>query len=137
MQYCFQRKLLIPLFRYSIFCLFLSPICDGYRVPFNIEHALDCRFGSLVTHRHDEVLNAVGDLASLIWTPVVKEPVVHDGSAGADTLIADLCVCGLWEPQTEALFDIRVVDTDAQSYRTHSSRDVLGSAEVKNRHKYL
>ena len=84
----------IPLFRYSIFHLFLSPVCDGCRVPFSTEHALDCHFGSLVTHRHDEVLDAVGDLASLVWTPVVKEPVVCDGSAGADTLIADLCVCG-------------------------------------------
>ena len=127
----------IPLFRYSVFRFFLSPVCDGCRVPFSIEHALDCRFESLVTRRHDEVLDAVGDLASLVWTPVVKEPVVCDGSAGADTLIADLCVCGVWEPQTEALYDIRVVDTDAQSYCTHSPCDVLGSAEVKNRHKYL
>ena len=32
-----------------------------------------------------------------------------DSVDSADTLIADLCVCGVWEPQTEALFDIRVV----------------------------
>ena len=31
---------------------------------------------------------------------------MHDGSAGVDTLIAELCVRGVWEPQTEALFDI-------------------------------
>ena len=41
------------------------------------------------------------------------EPVVCDGSASADTLIADLCVHGVWEIQTEVLFDIRVVVTDA------------------------
>ena len=62
---------------------------------------------------------------------------MRDGSAGADTLIADLCVRGVWEPQTEALFDIRVVDTDARSYRAHSPRDVLGSAEVEKKRKYL
>ena len=44
----------------------------------------------LVTRRHNEVRDAFGDLASLVWSPVVKEPVVHDGSAGADILIADL-----------------------------------------------
>ena len=44
----------------------------------------------LVTLKRDEVRDAFGDLASLIWAPVVKEPVVHDGSAGADTLITDL-----------------------------------------------
>ena len=37
---------------------------------------------------HNEVGDALGDLASLVWAPVVKEPVVRDGSAGADTLIA-------------------------------------------------
>ena len=41
---------------------------------------------------------------------------VCDGSASANTLIADLRVHGVWQPQTEALFDIRVVDTDARSY---------------------
>ena len=39
-----------------------------------------------------------------------------DASASANTLIADLRVCVVWQPQTEALFDIRVVDTDARSY---------------------
>ena len=68
---------------------------------------------------------------------IVKEPVVCNGSAGADTLIVDLCVYGVWEPQIEALFDIRVVDIDAQSYRAHSPHDVLCSAEVENKCKYL
>ena len=62
-------------------------------------------FEGLVARRHNKVRDAFGDLAYLVWAPVVKEPVVHDGSAGADTLIADLCVR---EPQTEELFDIRV-----------------------------
>ena len=49
----------------------------------------------------------------MVWIPVVKKPVVHDESAGADTLITDLCVRGVWEPQIKALFDIRIVDPDA------------------------
>ena len=98
----------------SHYCL--SCLCDGCGAPFSIDHALDCRFGGLVTRRHNEVRDAFGDLTSLVWSPVVKEPVVRDGSAGADALIADLCVRGVWGPQTEALFDIRVVDTDARSY---------------------
>ena len=45
----------------------------------------------------------------------------------------------LWglEPQTEALFDIRVVDTDARSYHACNCRDVLGSAAVEKKRKYL
>ena len=60
-----------------------------------------------------------------------------DGSAGADTLITDLCVCGVWEPQTKVLFDIRVVDTDAWSYLARSPCDVLCSAEGEKKCKYL
>ena len=40
---------------------------------------------------------------------------MHDSVDSADTLIANLCVHGVWEPQTKALFDIRVVDTNAHS----------------------
>ena len=76
-------------------------------------------------------------LLSLVWTPVVKELFVCDGSASADTLITDLCVRGVWEPQTELLFDIIIVDTDAQSHRACSPRDVLGLAEVEKKNKYL
>ena len=75
--------------------LSLSSVCDGCGAPLSIEHALDCRFGGLVTRRHNEVHDAFGDLASLVWSPVVKEPFVNDGSASADTLIADLCPWGL------------------------------------------
>ena len=55
----------------------------------------------------------------------------------ADTLIADMCVHDVCESQTEALFDIGVVDTDAWSYCAHTPRDVLFSAEYEKKHKYL
>ena len=62
---------------------------------------------------------------------------MRDSSDGADALIADLCVRGAWEPQTEALFDIRVVDTDARSYRARTPHDVLSIAEGEKKRKYL
>ena len=114
-----------------------SSVCDGCGMPFSTEHALDCRFGGFVPCRHNEVQDAFGDLASLVGSPVVKEPVVRDGSTGANTLIADLCVHMVWEPQTEALFDIRVVDTDVWSYCAHSPCDVLGLAEVEKKREYM
>ena len=66
--------------------------------------------GGLVTRRH-KVQDAVGDLASLVWNPVRREPIVkEDGDDEHCALIADLTV---WQPQYEGIFDIRVVDTDA------------------------
>ena len=40
-------------------------------------------------------------------------------------------------PQGEALFDVRVVDTDAQSYISHSVADVLVSAEEEKKRNRL
>ena len=54
------------------------------------------------------------DLATLVWSQVQKEPIVceahHDDLSSGDTLVADLRVCGVWQPQVDVL---RAVDTDA------------------------
>ena len=42
----------------------------------------------------------------------------------------------MWQPQTEALFDIRVIDTDAQSHVQRSVDAVLASAEREKKRKY-
>jgi len=46
------------------------------------------------------------------------------------------CVRGVWQPQTGALFDIRIVDTDAQSYSACTPLVVLCSAGAEKKRKY-
>lgn len=48
-------------------------------------------------------------------------------------LVANLSIRGVWIPQAEALFDIRVTDTDGQSYMSSSPIDVLSVAEKKKK----
>ena len=43
---------------------------------------------------------------------------------------------GEWQPQGEALFNVRVVDTDAKSYVSRSVADVLVNAEEEKKQKY-
>ena len=66
-----------------------------------------------------------------------KEPIVKeaDESSGSPAQVADLSVRGVWVPQAEALFDVRVVDTDAQSYLDRSPLDVLSIAESEKKRK--
>ena len=52
-------------------------------------------------------------------------------------LITDLGVRGVWTPQAEVLFDVRVTDTDASSYVNRSVAAVLASAEEEKKRKYL
>jgi len=70
--------------RYKKLLLSVPSVCDGCGAQFSIEHAIDCCFGGLVSHRHNEVQDAFGDLASLIWSPVIKEPIVRDSSDCTD-----------------------------------------------------
>ena len=124
--------------RYRKPLLGIPPNCDGCGAPFDLSHALSCRRGGLVTQRHNEVRDAFGELAALAWNQVVKEPVVREANSLSHTpaLVADLSVRGVWIPQVEALFDIRVVDTDTQSYRNSSPMDILSGAEKEKKNKY-
>ena len=78
------------------------------------------------------------DLSTLVWKQVRREPIVREADTvtGAQALIADLAVRGVWMPQVEALFDIRVVDTDAKSYGNSAPFDVLTRAEKEKKAKY-
>ena len=51
-------------------------------------------------------------------------------------LVADLCARGIWIPQSEALFDIHVANTDAQFYQSQTPLAVLNSAEWDKKKKY-
>ena len=42
----------------------------------------------------------------------------------------------MWSPQAEALFDIRILDTDAPSYKHHTPEAVLESAAKEKKRKY-
>ena len=67
-----------------------------------------------------------GQLASMAFSHVTSEPVVREASTARGErdqcgLVCDLVVRGVWHPQTEALFDFRVCNADAQSYANRPS----------------
>ena len=109
--------------------------CDDCGALFDLFHALSCRKGGLVTQWHNDVGDAFGDLASIAWGQVVREPVVREANCSTDTtaLVADLSVRGVWVPQVEALFDIRIIDTEARSYCTHPPITILSKLRRKKR----
>ena len=124
--------------RYRKPLLNVPPFCDGCGSPSCLDRFLICKKGGLITQHHYEIRDAVGDLAALVWGPVKLEPIVKDAQDddSGEVLIADLCVRGVWLPQSEALFDVRIVDTDAQSYLGQTPTSVLLSAEKEKKRKY-
>ncbi len=62
---------------------------------------------------HNEIRDSLRDFSSLAFGNAVREPVVSGADASNGALVADLSVRGVWQPQVDSLFDVRVVDTDA------------------------
>ena len=89
--------------------------------------------------RHTEVRDALGDLTSLVYKDVICEPIVQEANdaCGIPSLASDLSIRGVWQSQTIALFDIRVIDTDAPSYLHRDVASVLSSAEEEKKRKYI
>ena len=113
--------------------------CDGCQQDFDLQHALSCKKGGLVTLRHNEIRDAIGDLASLLWKDVRREPIIKEANVenGTPALVADLMARGVWDRQSAASFDIRVTDTDAPSYLNRSPMSVLIAAEEEKKRKYV
>ena len=80
----------------------------------------------------------LGDMAGMVWPQVIKEPIVKESDSAMNDpdLHLDLRICGVWQPQVEALFDIRVVNTDAPSYRRRTPAAVLDSGVVEKKRVY-
>ena len=64
---------------------------------------------------------------------MVKEANISDGTP---TMTVDISIRGLWQCQTVALLDVRVVDTDAPSHIHWNTAAVLSSAEEEKKRKY-
>ena len=88
---------------------------------------MNCKKGGLVIQRHNEVRDYLGDISSEVWPSVIKEPIVMEADLSSNDvgLRLELGVRGVWSPQTEALFDIRIIDTDTSSYKHRTPEAVL------------
>ena len=136
--------LLATEFRHALCARYRKPLkpsfsrCDGCQQVFDLQHAFSCKKGRLVTLRHNEIRDAVGEHASILWKDVKKEPVIKepDVENGTPALNADLSAHGVWDRQSAALFDIRVTDTDAPSYQNRNPMNVLKTAEIEKKNKY-
>ena len=112
--------------------------CDGCgHWGFTLGHALSCKTGGLVTRRHNEVRDVLGDVIAEAWGNCVREPTIVEPNGPHPGLRGDLACRGVWEPQRVALFDVRVLDSDAPSYGSRAVLSVLSAAEEEKKRKYL
>ena len=119
--------------------LALPGVCDGCGKSFSLDHGLNCPNGGNIIRRHNEVRDVAGQLASMACSHVTPEPDVPEQGTGPSDgggLVCDLAVRGVWNPQTQVMFDFKIVNTDAYSYVNRPVRAVLESAAAMKRSKH-
>ena len=62
--------------RYKNPLLGLPPTCDDCGAPSSLAHAVVCRKGGLIIQRHNEIRDAMSDLAAFVWKHIRCESVV-------------------------------------------------------------
>ena len=115
-------------FRDSVACRYgktppnLPAWCDGCGKPFDVNHALECKNGGLVYQRHNEMRDENCDLNKKAgFSQVICEPIVRDADVnGLGELRGDWSVRGFWTPQRMAVFDTRIFNARASSYKSLS-----------------
>ena len=135
--------------RYGLTPTSLPGRCDGCGERFTVDHAMSCKKGGLVLLRHNDVCGEWGQLCAQALTPsaVSDEPLIHssrdrraaDGTSPTDVdpeLRGDIAAHGFWKRGATTIFDVRITDTDAKSYRGKDPRKVLASHEEAKKGKY-
>ena len=94
--------------------------------------------------RHDDMAREWHQLCAQALTPaaVTDEPPIplnQNNQAGAGAppaLRGDVAAHGFWRRGTTAIFDVRITDTDAASFRTKDPAKVLQKQEEEKKEKY-
>jgi hypothetical protein len=148
--------------RYNLAPLDMPGHCDGCGAKMTVEHALSCKVGGLVHIRHDDVGDEWRHLNGLAssFGRVTREPRIHssvcrrtDGASATATADVetedddannpitgergDAGVHGFWERGRPCIFDVRITDSDARSYRNKDVAKVLAAQEKEKKDKYL
>jgi len=122
--------------------------CDACDCKFDVAHALSCKKGGLIARRHNDVKaewhhlcaqalsrGAVSDEPNLISQTAPQETA--SAKAAPLELRGDVKVANFWARGKCTIFDVRVTDTDAVSYRRMDPLKVLSRQEKEKKGKYL
>ena len=112
--------------------------------PFSVSHALICRCGGYIGHRHDQLRDLTADLLQEVCPNVTVEPLLqplHGEQLGRsantqDSARLDIRATGFWTSAQDAFFDVRVFYPFASSYQNSQLASVYKQHESKKRLEY-
>ena len=124
--------------RYAKIPQALQAWCDGCGEAFDMNHALDCKNGGLVYQRHNELRDENIDLNKKAgFAQVISEPIIQEADEnGLGEKRGDWSVRGFWVPQRVAVFDTRIFNVHAPSYKTLSLETAFNIHRNEKKAKY-
>ena len=118
---------------------------------FDVNHALDCKKGGLVTARHDGIHDELRDPLAHVVSPsrIRYDEFCSDACQGTKTHVpsassssdflnadlGDLLIRGFWEGSTDTIIDVRVMNLDSKFYMKLLPNKSL-KREEKEKKKY-
>ena len=148
--------------RYGLETPDLPHYCNGCNTTLPICHSLECKWGGLVTARHNDLRDGVTDLAgkaftpshvrndSLIFTCGAVKRMKENPTRSKDTTVpsdtppleateqkGDLLIHDLWQNGTASVHDMHVGNTYAKSYLAKKPEKYPHEAEIAKKKMYL
>ena len=131
--------------RYGLNPKGLQDRCDGCSDKFCVGRALSCKKGGLITMRHDDVKAEWQSLCAKALSSLActDEPSIHNGLSTPEKknqstdplpeLRGDVSVRNFWKRGQEAIFDVRITDTEAKSYCGQDPDKILARHEKEKK----
>ena len=113
-------------------------------VQFNVDHAILCQRGGFIIQRHNDLRDLEAELLRMVCNDVKVEPVLQEvigetlnhGANKAPDARLDIHARGFWERQRSALFDVRLCQPNADSYRDLTPKQIYKKHENDKKRQY-
>ena len=113
-------------------------------VQLNVDHAMVCQRGGFIIQRHNDLRDLEAELLRMVCNDVKVEPVLQEvigetlnhGANKAPDARLDIHDRGFWERQRSALFDVRLCQPNADSYRDLTPKQIYKKHENDKKRQY-
>ena len=113
-------------------------------VQFSVDHAMVCQRGGFIIQRHNDLRDLEAEMLRMVCNDVKVEPVLQEvtgetlnhGANKAPDARLDIHARGFWERQRSALFDVRLCQPNADSYRDLTPKQIYKKHENDKKRQY-
>ena len=110
-------------------------------VQLSVDHAMVCQRGGFIIQRHNDLRDLEEEVPRMVYNDVEVEPVLQEvtgetlthGANKAPDARLDIHARGFWERQRSALFDVRLCQPNADSYRDLTPKQIYRSMRTRRR----